>query len=82
MNEKSPGAVGAAATGGTAAVASTTNVAKESIPLLELPLLYFTAGGQPVVIIVQDAIVLLTALSSILAVMYSIYKAAKGKQRC
>ena len=32
MIEKSPGAVGAAATGGTAAIAATTNAAKESIP--------------------------------------------------
>jgi len=81
MIEKSPGAVGAAATGGTAAIAATTNAAKESIPFLELPLAYFTVGDQLVVLPVQNVIVLLTAFSSIVAVCYSIYKTARGKRK-
>ena len=64
--------VGVAATGTTATVGVGTEAAREAIPILELPLFYIEIGGHLTVIPVQNAVFLLTAFLSSIAVLLTI----------
>lgn len=67
-----PGAVGAIATGTTAGVVVTTEAVQPAVPLLQYPLGYFEIGSTLVVLPVQNAVVLVTAVFSCMAVCMSI----------
>jgi hypothetical protein len=67
-----PGAVGAIATGATAGVVVTTEAVQPAVPLLQYPLGYFEISGTLVVLPVQNAVVLVTAVFSCMAVCMSI----------
>jgi membrane protein implicated in regulation of membrane protease activity len=67
-----PGAVGAIATGTTAGVVVTTEAVQPAVPLLQYPLGYFEIGSTLVVLPVQNAVVLITAVFSCMAVRRSI----------
>lgn len=64
--------VGVAATGTTATVGVGTEAAREAIPILELPLFYLEIGGHLTVIPVQNAVFLMTAFLSSIAVILTI----------
>lgn len=64
--------VGVAATGTTATVGVGTEAAREAIPILDLPLFYFEVNGQLTVIPVQNAVFLITAVLSSIAVLITI----------
>ena len=64
--------VGAAATGTTVTVGVGTEAAREAIPILDLPLFYIEIGGHLTVIPVQNAVFLMTAFLSSIAVLLTI----------